>query len=271
MEFTLDTQQILDLTVPLARSLFLAILIFVVGHQVAKLLHRLTQSGLERRGVDGALARFLGTMVRYGIFAATVIAALGVVGIETTSFVALLGSAGLAVGLALQGSLSNFAAGVMILFFRPFTLDDAITVAGHTGKVVDIGLFATTLHTPDNHKIIVPNSSITGGSIVNLTTLGTRRVTVDVGVEYGADLKKVQEILEAAARRCSFALQDPPVAVAFVGLGASSLDFKVFAWGASADFLALSHELRCHVYDDLNAAGIEIPFSQVVVHQAPAA
>lgn len=269
MEF--DTAQIIEMALPIAKALFLAIFIFIVGNTFSKMFHRLTQNGLEKKGVDAALSRFLGQMVRYTVLAATVIAALGVVGIETTSFIALLGSAGLAVGLALQGSLANFAAGVMILFFRPFTLGDVITAGGHTGGVVDIGLFATTLHTPDNMKIIVPNSAITGGSIVNITTLGTRRISVDVGVEYGADLEKVQGILQKAAERCSLALDDPAPAVVFGNLGASSLDFSVFAWCKSSDHLGLRHELRCNVYDDLNAAGIEIPFSQIVVHQAEAA
>lgn len=265
---TLDPQQILTMAVPVAKALVLAVLIFVVGNAFAKMLHRLTQAGLEKRKVDAALSRFLGQMVRYLVLAATVIAALGVLGIETTSFVALLGSAGLAVGLALQGSLGNFAAGVMILFFRPFTLGDVITAGGHTGGVVDIGLFATTLHTPDNMKIIIPNSAITSGSIVNITTLGTRRMSVDVGVEYGADLAQVQAVLQSSAQRCTKAIQDPAPAVAFVNLGGSSLDFRVFAWCNSADGLDLLHQLRCNVYDDLNAAGIDIPFSQIVVHQA---
>ncbi len=265
----IDTQQILDMAVPVAKALFLAIFIFIVGNAVSKLFHKWVQSGMEKRGIDAALSRFLGQMLRYTVLAATVIAALGVVGIETTSFIALLGSAGLAVGLALQGSLANFAAGVMILFFRPFTLGDVITGAGHTGKVVEIGMFATTLHTPDNMKIIVPNSALTGSSIINVTTLGTRRISVDVGVEYGADLHQVQTVLLAAANRCTHALSDPPPSVAFVNLGASSLDMTVFAWCDSPKWLDLKHELRVAVYDDLNAAGIEIPFSQIVVHAAP--
>lgn len=270
MNLELDLAQVLELALPVAKSLFLAILIFVIGNSLSKVFHRAAQSGLEKRGVDAALARFLGQIARYAVFAAAVIAALGVLGIETTSFVALLGSAGIAVGLALQGSLSNFAAGVMILFFRPFTLDDVITAGGHTGQVVEIGLFATTMVTPDNHKIIVPNGAVTGGSIVNFTTLGKRRISVNVGVHYGADLARVQEVLLGAARRCRAALQDPAPAVAFANLGGSSLDFTVFAWASSGQWLDLTHELRCAIYDDLNAAGIEIPFQQIVVHQASA-
>ena len=267
----IDPQQILDMAVPLAKALFLAILIFMLGRWASKMLQRAAVAGMEKRGVDGALSRFLGQLARYSVLATTAIAALGVLGIETSSFVALLGTAGLAVGLALQGSLGNFAASVLILFFRPFTLGDVITAAGHTGTVQDIGLFATILLTPDNMKIIVPNSAITGGSIVNITTMGTRRMTVDVGVEYGADLAKVQEVLLGSAARSTKALAEPAPSVAFVNLGGSSLDFKVNAWCKSPEALALLHELRCNIYDDLNNAGVEIPFSQIVVHQAPTA
>jgi len=266
-----DIQQVLDLAVPLAKGLAQALVILVVGNWLSKAAHRLVQGRLQARGVDLAVCRFLGQLLRYAVLAAAGVSALGVVGIETTSFVAIIGSAGLAVGLALQGSLGNFASGVLILFFRPFTLGDMVTAGGQTGVVADIGMFATTMHTADGQVVIVPNSAITGGTIINLTALGTRRVAVSVGVAYGAELQVVQEVLLRAAHQPSLALTEPAPTVAFVGLGASSLDFNVMAWGRSADFLALSHELRCAVYDELNRAGIEIPFSQIVVHQAGAA
>jgi small conductance mechanosensitive channel len=261
-------QSFLAWGLPFAQDFLLAIVIFVIGWLVSKWTNRGVQRALTRGKVDLALARFLGSIAQYTVLVAAVIAALGTVGIETTSVVAVFASAGLAVGLALQGSLSNFASGVMILFFKPFVLDDVITAAGHTGKVVDIGLFATSLNTPDNMKIIIPNSALTGGSIVNITTMGTRRGTVEVGVAYGLELEKVQAVLEKAAAKPGLVLQDPAPSVAFVGLGASSLDFAVMTWCRSADYLAMLHAVRCEVYDELNAAGIEIPFNQIVVHQA---
>jgi small conductance mechanosensitive channel len=267
----LDTlQSFIDWGLPFAQDFLLAIVIFIIGWIVSKWTNKLVQQALAKGKVDVALSRFLGTIAQYTVLVAAVIAALGTVGIETTSVVAVFASAGLAVGLALQGSLSNFAAGVMILFFKPFQLEDVITAGGHTGKVIDIGLFATTLHTPDNMKIIIPNSAIGGGSVINITTLGTRRGAVDVGVAYGEDLDKVQAVLEKAAAKPGMVLSDPAPAVAFVGLGASSLDFKVLTWCNSPDYLAMLHAVRCEVYDELNAAGIEIPFNQIVVHQAAA-
>lgn len=265
----MDTlSSILDFALPFAQDLLFAIAIFVAGWIGARWANKLVLRGLRKSKAKEALARFLASIAQYTVLAAAIIAALGTVGIETTSVVAVFASAGLAVGLALQGSLSNLASGVMILFFEPFVLDDVITAAGHTGQVKDVGLFATTLITPDNMKIIVPNSAITGGSVVNITTLGTRRGEVEVGVAYGADLAQVQAVLLGAVSKVEVALGDPAPAVVFVGLGASSLDFKIFAWSKSADYFPMLHALRCAIYDELNAAGIEIPFNQIMVHQA---
>ena len=253
---------------PLLTGALTAIAIFVVGWIVSKWARSVTLGQIRKRQLDEALGRFIANIVQYSVLAAAVIAALGAVGIETTSLVAIFASAGLAVGLALQGSLSNFASGVMVLFFRPFELGDVVTAGGHTGKVDDIGLFVTTLITPDNLKIMVPNSSVTGGSITNITTLGTRRGTVEVGVAYGADVAQVMGILESAAKRADLVHADPGPAVAFVGLGASSIDFAVHCWTDSATYLGMLHNVRTSVYDALNEAGIDIPYNQIVVHRA---
>jgi small conductance mechanosensitive channel len=261
-------QDNLPLVVELAQGILLCVVILVLGWVAAKWAERLMQRSLERRMDNKAVARFLSGMARYAVLAAAVIGALNSVGIETTSLVALLGSAGLAVGLALQGNLSHFASGVMLLFFRPFQIDDVVTVAGHTGQVMDIGLFATTLHTPTGERIIIPNGAVAGSSIVNITVRGMRRGTVSVGVAYGADVEATRAVLLAAAKRCSLVLEDPAPAVGFANLSASSIDFNVHCWSRSADYLAMLDQVRVAVYDDLNAAGIEIPFNQIVVHRA---
>jgi small conductance mechanosensitive channel len=253
---------------PLIEGVVIAILILLVGWSISKASEKLVRTALEKNKVDQALSRFLGGITRYAVLAATVIAALGAVGVETTSLVAVFASAGLAVGLALQGSLANFASGVMILFFRPFMLQDFVQVAGSTGSITDIGIFHTTMLTPDNETVIIPNKAITSGTIVNYTTAGTRRGAIDVGVAYGADLQQVQKVLTKAAQKAELCLEDPAPAIAFVGLGASSLDFKVLCWAKTPDYLGMLHNVRCAVYDELNGAGIEIPFSQIVVHHA---
>ncbi|MCB9557947.1 MAG: mechanosensitive ion channel [Deltaproteobacteria bacterium] len=247
-----------------------ALVILVGGWLLSKLTGRVTLRATEKARLDPALARFFSALARYAVLAATLIAALGAAGIKTASFLAVLATAGLAIGMALQGSLSHFASGVMLLVFRPFTLGDVVTAAGHTGKVEDIGLFATTLVNPNNEKIIVPNSKITGDSIVNLTTLGVRRGAVEVGVAYGADPERVKSVLLAAASSVDLVLDDPAPAIGFTGLGASSIDFTVFAWCNSPDYIAMLGAVRQAVYDQLKAAGIEIPYNQVVVHQAAA-
>lgn len=258
----------LTLLVPLLKSVLIALLTLVLGWWVSKWANRLLLGALRARSVDEALCRFLASLAQYAVLGATVIAALGAVGVETTSAMALFASAGLAVGLALQGTLSSFASGVLILLFRPFQLGDIIEVDGQTGKVSDIGLFTTILETPAEIKIIVPNALITGGTIVNHTGLGRRRGEVEVGVAYGEDLKRVHAALLGAAARTSLALQDPAPLVIFSELGASSLNFKVMAWCPPDSYRDMLHELRCNVYDALAAENIEIPFNQVVVHQA---
>ncbi|MEE8589784.1 MAG: mechanosensitive ion channel family protein, partial [Spirochaetia bacterium] len=180
---------------PLIINIIYAIIIFVVGWTISRWVHVLLLKALKKAEIDEALTRFLASISQYLVLAATVIVALDKVGIETTSLVALLATTGLAIGLALQGSLAHFASGVMILFFRPFALGDWITAGGQAGKVDDIGLFATTILTPDNEKIILPNSAITDGSIVNHTTRGTRRGNIELGIAYGSDLAQAMEVM----------------------------------------------------------------------------
>jgi len=258
----------LDAYEPLIIGAVKAIAILLLGWIAAKWIAAAALRTFRKRKIDEAVARFLGSLVQYAVLAAAVIAALGTVGIETTSLVAILGSAALAIGLALQGSLSNFAAGVMVLLFRPFAIGDVVTVAGHTGTVDDIGLFATILVTPDNHRVVVPNASVTGGSIVNLTVLGTRRGDVDIGVAYGTEPEKVINILVTAAASVEGCLTDPAPAALLLDFGASAVNFKLRAWAKSSEYGGVMAQVRIAAYEALNEAGIEIPFDQVVMHNA---
>ncbi len=245
-----------------------ALVIFVVGWIASKWTFRLCLRMARKSQMDEALARFLSSMAQYAVLAVAVIASLGRVGVQTTSLVALLGAAGLAVGLALQGNLGHFASGVMLLLFRPFTLEDRVTVGGKTGVVKDIGLFATTMTTPGNDKVIMPNGSITSTSIVNHTALGTQRAGIAVGVAYGTDLEKAMSVLKDACATVPGVLEEPAPSVFLTGFGASSIDFEVRPWSAVGDFAPMQHDVRVAVYDALEKAGIEIPFSQIVVHKA---
>jgi len=247
-----------------------ALLVLVIGWFISNMFYSRVVRLIESRGLDLALGRFLAQIARWSILGATIIAALGIVGVEVMGLMAVFASAGVAVGLALQGNLSNFASGVMILVFRPFDVGDIISAGGSTGKVQEIGLFATILHTPGNERIIIPNSKITGNTIENLTTLGVRRATIPVGVAYGSDAAMVMELLRDTAQGCDLVIDDPATAVAFVGLGASSIDFNVMVWCKSTDWIAVQGQVRHACYDALNDAGVDIPFDQVVVHQAEA-
>jgi small conductance mechanosensitive channel len=253
--------------IQMGQTLLLCLFIFFIGWMVSKYTYRLTKRYLDKIHIDKAAAGFLAGFAQYTILAATIIAVLGTAGIQTTSVIALLGSAGLAVGLALQGNLAHFSSGVMLLIFRPFTVDDVVTISGHTGRVVDVGIFATTLFTPANEKIIIPNSSITGGPIMNLTGQGTRRGTVSVSVAYGSDIDQVQEVLRSAIEQTPQILQEPAPGIVFFDLGDHGLQFNLNCHCLSPDFLAMNHTLRSNVYKALNAANIEIPFWQIVIHK----
>ena len=253
-----------------AQSLLLALVTIAVGYIAAGWVARLTLSALKRANVDIAIARFLGNIARYVVLVATAIATAEAVGIETTSLLAIMASAGLAVGLALQGNLANFASGVMILLFRPFRIDDWVTAQGLTGQVQDIGLFATAMMRPDGTKVIVPNSALTGSIIENHTELNKRRATVDIGVEYGCDIDEARAALTRAASKVADILPnddgDKDFVVYFASFGASSLDFQIHAWCEAANWLSVQEELRVEVYKELDRARIGIPFPQLDLH-----
>lgn len=231
-------------------------------------------AGWVRRGVlkaatkgrlDETLAKFFANISRYLVLIAAVLTALSVFGIQTTSFAAVLGASGIAVGLALQGSLSNFAAGVMLLAFRPFKAGDVIGVVDQVGKVDEIHLFTTKLITFDNRLLIIPNGSIWTGTIENFTALDTRRVDVPVGVEYGADHDQVRATLEKAAESLGLSTE-PGYAVVMTGLGSSSVDWVVRLWAPTEDYWPVKEKLTDAVKRHLDEAGIGIPFPQVDVH-----
>jgi len=247
-----------------------ALLIVAAGVWVSRIANKLSLRLARNAKLGESLARFLGQMARYAVLAAAIMAALKEVGVDVMGLLALFSAAALAVGLALQGSLAHFASGVMIMIFRPFDIDDVISAGGHTGKVEEVGLFATTLVTPDNHTIIVPNGAVAGGSIVNYTRRGFARGSVNVGVAYGSDVARITEILTKAAESVDTVMADPGVGVGFVELGGSSIDFTVF-YHCDADAgvaIPTNGAVRKAVYDALNEAGVDIPYQTIVVQKS---
>ena len=242
------------------------IVLLLLAWIVAGMTRRSVSRAFAKTEIDATLAKFFSNMARYVVLVIAVLTALSVFGIEMTSFAAVLAAMGFAVGLALQGSLSNFAAGVMLLIFRPFKVGDVVSVGGVTGKVNEIELFTTTLDTPDNRRIILPNGNVFGSNIENITFHPTRRVDVAVGTDYSADLRKTREVLESAARHVEGRLPDQDPVIYLVELGASSIDWSVRVWSNTADYWAVRERLTHDVKTALDGVGIGIPFPQMDVH-----
>lgn len=239
--------------------------ILVVALVLGRWLRRAITRSLERAKFDLTLSRFAGNAARYLLLVVAVLACLEVFGVRMTSLVAMLGAAGLGVGLALQGSLSNLAAGVALLVFRPFRVGDFVAVAGQMGVVNEIELFTTTLDTFDNKRIFIPNGAIFGTVIENFTHHPTRGVEVDVGVSYAADLDATRRTLEGALRRVPDVAPDPPAQVILWSLGDSAVMWKLRAWVPRDRFLDARQAMVHAIKTALDAAGIEIPFPQRVV------
>jgi len=243
-----------------------AVVILVVGLWLAKKIKACFVSALNKKEVDPTLIGFFSSTLHGGLVLFIVIAAIGKLGVQTTSFVAVIGAAGLAVGLALQGSLSNFASGFLLILFKPFKVGDVIKAGGEAGVVVEVGILTTELKTPDNVKIIMPNSSIMGGSITNMSAHPTRRVDMVVGVGYGDDLNKAKQIMEDLLAADERVLKDPAPTVAVSNLGDSSVDFVVRPWVNSADYWAVKFDFTKSVKEKFDAEGVSIPFPQRDVH-----
>jgi small conductance mechanosensitive channel len=257
---------LLPLLVNYAVSAVGALLLLIVAWIVAAIVSRMVGKNLQRARFDATLTKFFARLTWWVLVLAAVVGCLGMFGVETTSFAALLGAAGLAIGLAFQGTLSNFASGVMLLAFRPFKVGDVVTIAGQTGVVDEISVFATTLDTFDNRRFMIPNSSIIGSTIENITYHPRRRAEVNVGVSYGADIDRTREVLERAAASVEGRLEDPAPVVFLDDLGASSVNWSVRVWARREDFGIVKQGMVRAVKQALDEAGIEIPYPQMDVH-----
>ncbi|MDQ8193080.1 mechanosensitive ion channel [Coraliomargarita sp. SDUM461004] len=259
-------EKIIDVLALYGMKVLAAVIIIVVGLWLAKAIKNCFVKTLQKREVDATLIGFFGSMIHGALVIFVVIAAVGKLGVQTTSFVAVIGAAGLAVGLALQGSLSNFASGVLLILFKPFKAGDFVKAGGEAGVIVEVGILTTEMKTPDNIQIIMPNSSIMGGSITNVSAHPTRRVDMTVGVGYGDDLNKAKQIMEDLLAADERVLKDPAVTIAVANLGDSSVDFIVRPWVKSGDYWAVKFDFTKAVKEKFDAEGISIPFPQRDVH-----
>jgi small conductance mechanosensitive channel len=242
------------------------LVVLVIAWIVARWARRAVERSLTRTRLDVTLTKFFANATGWLILLLAVLAVLGIFGIQTTSFAAVLGAAGLAIGLAFQGTLSNLAAGVMLLTFRPFKVGDAVKVAGETGIIDEIDLFVTKLDTFDNRRIVIPNSKIFGDKIETITYHPIRRADVAVGTDYDADLDEVRTVLEQAAAGVEGGLPDPAPQVVLDGLGDSSINWTVRLWCNTIDYLATKQALTRAIKHALDEAGIGIPYPQMDVH-----
>jgi small conductance mechanosensitive channel len=244
-----------------------AFLIIIVGFMVAGWARRALERTLSRSGkMDATLVRFFGSLIRYAIMGFVVIAALQRFGVEATSLVAVFGAAGLAIGLALQGMLSNVAAGIMLLMFRPFKIGDFVDIGGQAGTVKEVGLFTTELATGDNVKIIMPNGQIWGSAIKNFSANPTRRVDLVMGIDYGDNIDTAMATINRVIGEEPRALTDPQSTVAVAELADSSVDIVVRVWVNAADYWGVRWDLTKKLKEQLEADGISIPFPQQTVH-----
>lgn len=266
MEMNQVLETVWELVVIYGLKVLAAIVILVVGRWVSMALRKLVRRLMRRAEIDETIVSFVGNLVYVALLAFVVIAALSQLGIQTTSFIAILGAAGLAVGLALQGSLANFAAGFLMIIFRPFRVGDYIEGGGVAGTVEEIQIFTTTLKTPDNKTVIVPNAKMTGDNIINWSTKGTRRVDMVFGIGYGDDIDKARQTITATLAEDDRILKEPATVIAVVELGDSSVNFVVRPWVKAEHYWGVFFDTTEKVKKAFDANGISIPFPQRDVH-----
>ena len=262
-----------ELIVTYGMKVVFAIVIFIIGKFLSNVAKNLTTKLLKKRKVDNTVVSFVANMAWALVFVFTIVATLGQIGVQTASLVAVIGAAGLAVGLALQGSLSNFAAGVLMVLFRPCRVGDYVEAAGIAGTVDEITIFSTKLLTPDNKVIIAPNSAMMDGTIINYSAMETRRLDLVIGVSYDANLAETKKVLTNILENSQYVLKDPAYTVAVAELADSSVNFVVRPWVKGSDYWPAHFEILEQIKVALDEAGIGIPYPQMdlYVKETPAA
>lgn len=250
------------------KSILLALVIFLVGRFLIGLINKLAARMMERKHLDASIQSFLKSFINILLTILLLISVVSALGVNTTSFAALLASAGVAVGMALSGNLQNLAGGIIILLFKPYKVGDYVDAQGVSGTVKEIQIFHTILQTVDHKVIYVPNGALSSGSVVNYSLSEDRRIEWSIGVEYGTDAEKVKSTLLSIASADGRILQDPAPFIALSGLGESSVDFVLRAWVKNADYWDVYFDLNRQIYEVFGQKGISFPFPQMVVHQA---
>ncbi len=258
--------KLIDLSVTAGKHILLAVVILVVGRLIVNVLNRLVARMLDRRKVDPTIQTFLKSLVNILLMVLLIVSVIGALGINTTSFAALLASAGVAVGMALSGQLQNLAGGIIVLFFRPYKVGDWIEAQGVQGKVTAIQIFHTILTMADNKVVYVPNGVMSSGVVVNYNRNETRRVEWVIGIDYGEDTARAEAVVREVIAADKRILDDPAPYVAVQALDASSVNLVARVWVKAPDYWDVSYDTNRRIYDAFNKAGINFPFPQQTIH-----
>ena len=269
MENTTIIDQITEMALAYAPKVLLAILALLIGFWLIRWITNMLSNIMDKRNVDATIRPFLISLVNVGLKVLLLLSVAGMFGFETTSFLAILGAMAFAVGMALQGSLGNFASGVMVLLFKPYKVGDLVNIQGHTGVVSEIQIFNTILLTPDNKTVILPNSVVTSGAITNISGQGIIRVDMTFGIGYGDDIKKARSVIEKVAESCSMVLKEKEVDIFVSELADSSVNFAVRPWCKSEHFWDVYFYMHENIKIQLDENNISIPFPQRDVHIQP--
>lgn len=260
--------KLIDMGISAGKSILVALIVFIVGRFLISLINKFVAKVLEQRKIDITIQTFLKSLVNILLTLLLIVSVVGALGVNTTSFAALLASAGVAVGMALSGNLQNFAGGLIVLLFRPYKVGDWIEAQGVSGSVSEIQIFHTILTTVDNKVVYIPNGNLSSGVVINYSRKDTRRIEWVVGVDYGEDLVKVEQVVNDILAADTRILKEPAPFVALNALSASSVDVTIRVWVAAADYWDVNFEVRKNIYNEFNKQGINFPFPQLTLHKA---
>lgn len=262
-----NLQTLYDMAIQSAPKIIMAILVLIIGFWLINRLARVADRAMEKRKIDPTIRPFLHSLISIGLKILLILSAAQMFGVETTSFVAIMGALTFAIGLALQGTLGHFASGVLLLIFKPYKVGDLVEIGGgHTGRVQGIQIFNTILLTLDNKKIIIPNSVVTSNVITNISGQGTMGVDMTFGIGYGDDIDQAREAIARVAKACPYVLDEPETLIKVSELGDSSVNFLVRPWVNSGDYWPTYFYMHEHVKKEFDRSGVSIPFPQMDVH-----
>ena len=266
--FDMILDKLIEMSISAGKNILVAIIVFIVGRFLISMLDKLFAQVLEKRKIDVTIKTFLKSLVNILLTLLLIVSVVGALGVNTTSFAALLASAGVAIGMALSGNLQNFAGGLIVLLFKPYKVGDWIEAQGVSGSVSEIQIFHTILTMADNKVVYIPNGNLSSGVVINYSRKETRRIEWVVGVDYGEDLAKVERVVRGLLDADARILKDPAPVVALNALSASSVDVTIRVWVAAADYWDVNFEVRKNIYNEFNKQNINFPFPQLTLHKA---